>query len=106
LAEPICSSSLSASWPARAVPPVSGSGTEDFVLRGGRGGLGVAARIATEAFLASALAEAEVAAGDRRRARGVGVAVDAPVVPRPEATLAPALMEAGGPLACLAMTEV
>ena len=108
LAEPICSSSLrlSAPWPACAVPPVSGSGAEDFVWRGGRGDFGFAARVATEDFLGSAGAGEEVAARDRRRARGVGVAVDAPVVPRPEAALAPALTEPGGPLACLAMTEV
>ena len=68
--------------------------------------MGVAARIATEAFLVSADAGAEAAAGDRRRGRAAGDAVDAPAVPRPEATAPPALREAGCPLACLAMTEV
>src|SRR2546426_11841243 len=103
LAEPICSSSLrlGAPWPGRALSPVSGAGAEDFALRGGRGGLGVDARIATESFLASA----EVAAGDRRPGRDAGVDVDPPVVPRPEATLPPAL-EAGTPVACLAMPAV
>jgi hypothetical protein len=68
--------------------------------------LGIDARIATEAFSVSAEATAEVADGDRRRGREAGGAVDAFVVPRPEATAPPALTEAGCPLACLAMTEV